>query len=48
MRKLHLKKSEIVKNIALIYTQLGQDDKALEAYKDARANDPKDVNLILE
>jgi len=31
----------------LIYTQLGQDDKALEAYKDARAKDPKDVNLIL-
>jgi tetratricopeptide (TPR) repeat protein len=41
------KKSEIVKNIALIYTQLGHDDKALEAYKDARANDPEDVNLIL-
>ncbi|MGB5499935.1 MAG: tetratricopeptide repeat protein, partial [Maribacter sp.] len=36
-----------VKNIALIYTQLGEDDKALEAYKDARANDPNDVNLIL-
>lgn len=41
------KSSEIVKNIALIYTQLGQDEKALEAYKDARADDPKDVNLIL-
>lgn len=41
------KSSEIVKNIALIYTQLGQDDKALDAYKDARANDPTDVNLIL-
>ncbi|WP_047415360.1 tetratricopeptide repeat protein [Cellulophaga sp. Hel_I_12] len=41
------KSSEIVKNIALIYTQLGQDDKALEAYKDARADDPSDVNLIL-
>lgn len=41
------KSTEIVKNIALIYTQLGQDDKALDAYKDARANDPKDVNLIL-
>lgn len=41
------KSSEIVKNIALIYTQLGKDEKALEAYKDARANDPKDVNLIL-
>lgn len=41
------KSAEIVKNIALIYTQLGEDDKALEAYKDARANDPNDVNLIL-
>ncbi|AIY13807.1 MULTISPECIES: tetratricopeptide repeat protein [Cellulophaga] len=41
------KSSEIIKNIALIYTQLGQDDKALGAYKDARANDPEDVNLIL-
>lgn len=41
------KTPEIVKNIALIYTQLGQDDKALEAYKAARANDPNDVNLIL-
>ena len=41
------KTTEIVKNIALIYTQLGQDDKALDAYKDARAKDPKDVNLIL-
>ena len=41
------KKAEIIKNIALIYTQLGQDDKALEAYKHARANNPKDVNLIL-
>ncbi|MDC6389929.1 tetratricopeptide repeat protein [Maribacter sp. PR1] len=41
------KKAEIVKNTALIYTQLGQDDKALEAYKAARVNDPEDVNLIL-
>jgi len=41
------KKGEIVKNIALIYTQLGQDDKAMQAYEDARLSDPKDVNLIL-
>ncbi|MBD1260612.1 tetratricopeptide repeat protein [Maribacter polysiphoniae] len=41
------KKAEIVKNMALIYTQLGQDDKALNAYKEARASNPKDVNLIL-
>jgi tetratricopeptide (TPR) repeat protein len=41
------KKSEIVKNMALIYSQLGQDDKALEAFADARANNPDDVNLVL-
>jgi tetratricopeptide (TPR) repeat protein len=39
--------AEIVKNTALIYTQLGQDEKALEAYQAARKNDPEDVNLIL-
>ena len=41
------KSAEIIKNIALIYTQLGKDDKALQAYKDARANNPNDVNLLL-
>ncbi|MBT8180935.1 MAG: tetratricopeptide repeat protein [Eudoraea sp.] len=41
------KKAEIVKNMALIYSQLGQDDKALQAFADARANDPNDVNLLL-
>ncbi|MGK0494147.1 MAG: tetratricopeptide (TPR) repeat protein [Maribacter sp.] len=41
------KKGEIVKNIALIYSQLGQDDKALGAYQAARESDPEDVNLIL-
>jgi tetratricopeptide (TPR) repeat protein len=41
------KKAEIVKNMALIYTQIGQDDKALQAYKDARAQNPNDVNLLL-
>ena len=41
------KKSEVIKNIALIYTQLGQDDKALQAYADARAAYPDDVNLLL-
>jgi len=45
--KLPSKSAEIVKNTALIYTQLGQDEKAIEAYKAARVNDPKDVNLIL-
>ncbi|WP_297694031.1 tetratricopeptide repeat protein [uncultured Eudoraea sp.] len=41
------KKAEIVKNMALIYSQLGQDDKALQAFADARASDPNDVNLLL-
>lgn len=45
--KIPSKRSEIVKNVALIYTQLGQNEKAIEAYKVARQNDPKDVNLIL-
>lgn len=41
------KKPEIVKNIALIYQQLGDSEKALAAYADARAENPEDVNLIL-
>jgi len=38
---------DIVKNIALIYTQKGDKDKALAAIKDARAANPGDVNLLL-
>ena len=38
---------EIIKNIALIYAQLGNKDKAMEAVKEARKSDPKDLNLIL-
>jgi len=38
---------EIVKNIALIYVNLGDDTKAMEAVKEARLTDPKDLNLIL-
>ena len=41
------KRAEIVKNMALIYSQLGEDDKALQAFTDARATDPDDVNLLL-
>lgn len=41
------KKPEIVKNIALIYQQLGDNEKALAAYSDARAENPDDVNLVL-
>ena len=41
------KRSEIVKNIALIYNTLGQNDMAKQAYKDAKAEDPNDVNIVL-
>ncbi|ULC60879.1 tetratricopeptide repeat protein [Flaviramulus sp. BrNp1-15] len=41
------KKPEIVKNIALIYVSQGDNDKALAAMKDARAESPEDINLIL-
>jgi len=38
---------EIVKNIALIYVQKGENDLAISAIKEARAINPNDVNLIL-
>ncbi|MCJ7468327.1 MAG: tetratricopeptide repeat protein [Maribacter sp.] len=41
------KKAEIVKNMAFIYSELGQDDKALAAFQTARAQDPNDINLVL-
>ena len=41
------KYNEIIKNIALIYTQLGEDDKAMAAYIEAREINPNDVGLIL-
>ncbi|PQV46317.1 tetratricopeptide repeat protein [Jejuia pallidilutea] len=41
------KRGEIVKNVALIYISKGDNDKAIQAIKDARAEDPDDVNLIL-
>ena len=41
------KKAEIVKNIALIYSKTDQKDKAIAAYKEARVNNPNDVDLIL-
>lgn len=45
--KTESKRSEIIKNIALIYTQEGDDAKAMEAYIDARKVNPNDVSLIL-
>ena len=38
---------EIVKNIALIYKELGQNDKALAAIEAARSSNPDDVVLIM-
>ena len=39
--------SEIAKNIALIYINKGDNEKAIEAMKDARAENPDDLNLLL-
>jgi tetratricopeptide (TPR) repeat protein len=38
---------EIIKNIALIYSQLGDNENAMKAVKEARKSNPKDLNLIL-
>lgn len=54
--KLHLnprdvksssKTAEIVKNIALIYVSQGENEKALGAMADARAENPDDIGLLL-
>ncbi len=41
------KSAEIVKNIALIYVSQGEDEKALGAMADARAENPDDLGLLL-
>ncbi|WP_147676296.1 tetratricopeptide repeat protein [Algibacter pacificus] len=41
------KMPEIVKNMALIYVSQGNDEKAIKALKEARAENPTDINLIL-
>lgn len=46
-RKTDSKKPEIVKNVALIYVSQGDNEKAIAAMKDARAESPDDVNLVL-
>jgi len=38
---------EIVKNIALIYAQQGDNEKAIAAVEEARKSNPDDINLIL-
>ncbi|OYX26980.1 MAG: hypothetical protein B7Z06_04885 [Flavobacteriales bacterium 32-35-8] len=46
-RMTESKKPEIVKNVALIYVSKGDNVKAIAAIKDAKAESPDDVNLIL-
>ena len=41
------KTAEIVKNIALIYVSQGDNEKALGAMADARAENPEDIGLLL-
>lgn len=41
------KAGEIIKNIALIYVNNGENEKALEAMKKAREQSPDDLSLIL-
>ena len=38
---------EIIKNMALIYNERGETHKALDAMREARAQNPDDLNLIL-
>ena len=45
--KTESKFPEIVKNIALIYAQMGDDDMAMKAVQEARLSSPNDINLIL-
>lgn len=46
-RKTGSKVPEIVKNIALLYKNKGENDKALAALKEARAQNPNDGSLII-
>ncbi len=46
-RMTESKKPEIVKNIALIYISQGNNEKALAAIKDARTENPENVDLIV-
>ena len=38
---------EIIKNMALIYNERGETEKALQAMREARAENPEDLNLVL-
>jgi tetratricopeptide (TPR) repeat protein len=41
------KEADIVKKIALIYIQKGENEKALEAISEARTKNPNDANLVI-
>lgn len=45
-KKSESRKGEIAKNIALIYIEKGEDDKAVEAIEEAKKENPGDVNLM--
>ncbi len=40
------KKGEIAKNIALIYIDMGEEEKAIAAMEDAKEANPSDINLL--
>lgn len=46
-RNTTAKNAEIVKNIALIYVNKGENEKAISAMKEARKANPDDVGLII-
>jgi tetratricopeptide (TPR) repeat protein len=46
-KKTESKSAEIVKNIALIHLSQGNDEKAIEAMKLARAQNPDDLGLLI-
>lgn len=46
-QKSESKQAEIVRNVALIYMNQGNDEKAVEAMKDARKANPDDSSLII-
>lgn len=46
-KKSESKSAEIIKNIALIYVNKGDNEKAVAAMKDARKENPDDLSLLL-
>lgn len=46
-QKSESKNAEIIKNIALIYVNNGENEKALAAMKEARESNPDDLSLLL-